>query len=833
MNYKRRSLRRKLVLFVTSVLPLLDKGENEDIPMTQHRRNLPQHEINNENEQQIHIKYRQFHNGNRIWTEAVLLPSLTTHSNGTTIIPFYPFDSAESINPIKNMTIHQQQQQQHQQIMSGNHMNATASLDDNNSYDRYNNSDIHQESKDINSDFPNDGSNSTQVEGTSNASVSNNNSSIPPTTKHVEVDYASKSAGAIILDSSPNFNGVSNLLQQDRDRYAIVPCMEPIKYIVIGLSEDILVKQIAIANYERYSSHMKEIRIYGSTSTYAIRNAESWKHLGNFIANNNTNIYSIQNFDIIEPSWVRYIKVEFISYHGNEYYCTVSQILVHGSTVLQGFHEQWNDNNVDDDNSNHGNVENLEEPSLEGGDTPEVISSNIAVHENTNVASDGIALSGQDKTDVINYESDGVNNDSVPVVGERYNLSGSNCRTSISFEEHLLRFSSSNNSEIDNTVSTTSNLISTRHHTFSKCCTSRTIIIPKKKAIRTLKIRHISTPQKSTSMSSVVPKENNGSHNRRLPNISSGIERVTDFVKSALGIFNVTGNDTTPHISTNIPIENDPRSEINQDIGTIVDTFDTKSRTKKSDNIDSNKKNIESIDETENMITTLLKRLPSAKCLKDLNGFNLKTAASTKSRHGVPGSNGDGSGSSNTYSATASMEPIFIKLSDEIKSLQSNLALHDQFAKESALCYQRIIFEILIEMESDRSSYSQRLSNLENEIKFGSFIVSLQRLSSQLLNLLLHNLHGMHFGDYSNLVVAFILLGGAITIAIFKYKRWFVTKNKVNSTKKITENGTISFQYRNDDNDDDDSSADITPVSPIVQLIAESQSNKLTSSEEK
>jgi hypothetical protein len=55
--------------------------------------------------------------------------------------------------------------------------------------------------------------------------------------KRVEVDYASKSAGAIILEQSNNFQGTENLLQKDVDRYAIVPCNEPLKYVVVGLSE--------------------------------------------------------------------------------------------------------------------------------------------------------------------------------------------------------------------------------------------------------------------------------------------------------------------------------------------------------------------------------------------------------------------------------------------------------------------------------------------------------------------------------------------------------------------------------------------------------------------
>jgi len=70
----------------------------------------------------------------------------------------------------------------------------------------------------------------------------------------VSVDYASKSAGALIIEKTAEFKGTSNLITGDRDRYAIVPCSEEKKQVVLSLSEGILVKEIKLANYERFSS---------------------------------------------------------------------------------------------------------------------------------------------------------------------------------------------------------------------------------------------------------------------------------------------------------------------------------------------------------------------------------------------------------------------------------------------------------------------------------------------------------------------------------------------------------------------------------------------------
>jgi len=41
-----------------------------------------------------------------------------------------------------------------------------------------------------------------------------------------------------------------------------------------------------------------------------------------------------------------------MTHYGSEHYCTLSQVKVHGSTMLQGFHEQWNEGDEDDNNNN-------------------------------------------------------------------------------------------------------------------------------------------------------------------------------------------------------------------------------------------------------------------------------------------------------------------------------------------------------------------------------------------------------------------------------------------------------------------------------------------------
>ena len=56
------------------------------------------------------------------------------------------------------------------------------------------------------------------------------------------LNYAATSSGALVLEKSRNSKGMSNILVNDKDKYAITPCVDK-KWVVIGLSEDIMVKQ--------------------------------------------------------------------------------------------------------------------------------------------------------------------------------------------------------------------------------------------------------------------------------------------------------------------------------------------------------------------------------------------------------------------------------------------------------------------------------------------------------------------------------------------------------------------------------------------------------------
>ncbi|KAL6614084.1 hypothetical protein ACP70R_036354 [Stipagrostis hirtigluma subsp. patula] len=141
-------------------------------------------------------------------------------------------------------------------------------------------------------------------------------------------NYASASKGAKVLDFNKEAKGASNILDKDKDKYLRNPCSAEGKFVIIELSEETLVDTIAIANFEHYSSNLKEFELLSSL-TYP---TENWDTLGRFTA---ANAKHAQNFTFPEPKWARYLKLNLISHYGSEFYCTLSMLEVYGMDAVE------------------------------------------------------------------------------------------------------------------------------------------------------------------------------------------------------------------------------------------------------------------------------------------------------------------------------------------------------------------------------------------------------------------------------------------------------------------------------------------------------------------
>ncbi|XP_018460190.1 SUN domain-containing protein 4-like [Raphanus sativus] len=143
-----------------------------------------------------------------------------------------------------------------------------------------------------------------------------------------EYNYAAASKGSKVLSSNKEAKGATSIISSDNDKYLRNPCSTEEKFVVIELSEETLVNTIKIANFEHYSSNLKEFEILGSL----VYPSDTWVHLGSFTA---LNMKNEQNFTLVDPQWVRYLKMNFLSHYGSEFYCTLSLLEVYGVDAVE------------------------------------------------------------------------------------------------------------------------------------------------------------------------------------------------------------------------------------------------------------------------------------------------------------------------------------------------------------------------------------------------------------------------------------------------------------------------------------------------------------------
>ncbi|CAN6804380.1 unnamed protein product [Brassica oleracea] len=141
-------------------------------------------------------------------------------------------------------------------------------------------------------------------------------------------NYASAMKGAKVVDQNKEAKGASNVLGKDHDKYLRNPCSVSNKYVVIELAEETLVDTVRVANFEHYSSNLKEFSLSGSLSYPT----DTWTHAGRFVA---ANAKQVQTFRLQEPKWLRYLKLSLISHYGSEFYCTLSVVEVFGIDALE------------------------------------------------------------------------------------------------------------------------------------------------------------------------------------------------------------------------------------------------------------------------------------------------------------------------------------------------------------------------------------------------------------------------------------------------------------------------------------------------------------------
>lgn len=143
-----------------------------------------------------------------------------------------------------------------------------------------------------------------------------------------EYNYAAASKGAKILAHNKEVKAVQSILDKNQDKYLRNPCSAEEKFVVIELSEETLVDTVAIANFEHYSSNLRDFELFSSL----VYPTDDWVLLGNFTAGN---VKHVQRFTLQEPKWARYLKLRFLSHYGSEFFCTLSTVEVYGVDAIE------------------------------------------------------------------------------------------------------------------------------------------------------------------------------------------------------------------------------------------------------------------------------------------------------------------------------------------------------------------------------------------------------------------------------------------------------------------------------------------------------------------
>jgi len=181
-------------------------------------------------------------------------------------------------------------------------------------------------------------------------------------------NYASFDCAATVLKTNKQAKSSTSILVENKDSYMLNECSADNKFLIVELCDDILVDTIVLANYEFFSSMFRHFRVSVS-DRYPVK-MERWRTLGTFEARNSRDI---QPFLITEPQiWARYLRIEFLTQFGNEFYCPLSLLRVHGTTMMEQFRREEEEARgiEDDDGDLETEVRDVLKPAEDSGPLP-------------------------------------------------------------------------------------------------------------------------------------------------------------------------------------------------------------------------------------------------------------------------------------------------------------------------------------------------------------------------------------------------------------------------------------------------------------------------------
>ncbi|KXT09478.1 hypothetical protein AC579_4439 [Pseudocercospora musae] len=149
-------------------------------------------------------------------------------------------------------------------------------------------------------------------------------------------NYASFDCAATVLKTNKECTHSSSILIEHKDSYMLNICSVKNKFFIVELCNDIQIDTIVLANYEFFSSNFRHFKVSVS-DRYPVKE-EKWRVLGTFEARNTR---EMQAFLVENPLiWAKYLRIELLTHYGTEYYCPVSLLRVHGTTMMEDYRHQ-------------------------------------------------------------------------------------------------------------------------------------------------------------------------------------------------------------------------------------------------------------------------------------------------------------------------------------------------------------------------------------------------------------------------------------------------------------------------------------------------------------
>jgi hypothetical protein len=149
-------------------------------------------------------------------------------------------------------------------------------------------------------------------------------------------NYANIDCSARVHTSHRSAKSPSSILSSKKDRYMLSPCNSgrEKQFVIVELCDDIRIDTVQMANFEFFSGVFKDFTV-SVAKTYST-DPDGWLPAGTYRAKNVRGVQSFHPPTSLRDFY-RFIRIDFLSHYGNEYYCPVSLLRVYGLTHL----EEW------------------------------------------------------------------------------------------------------------------------------------------------------------------------------------------------------------------------------------------------------------------------------------------------------------------------------------------------------------------------------------------------------------------------------------------------------------------------------------------------------------